>query len=106
MQLVLEGLAWRELAAAADRRFEWQVSGWVEQDGGSVYLEGVIDAAHRTTDGWHLIDWKTDDVTDEVCATREMMCLSHRPRSGTHRDTPPAGGVSWCPSHQRTFTAV
>jgi ATP-dependent helicase/nuclease subunit A len=61
---VLCGPQWQVIAAAPARRFEWPVAGWKKLDGVPTYLEGVIDAAYQTPDGWHLIDWKTDDVDD------------------------------------------
>lgn len=32
--------------------------------------EGVVDAVVRAGEGWHVLDWKTDDVTDEAWAAR------------------------------------
>ncbi|MGH7688821.1 MAG: UvrD-helicase domain-containing protein [Gemmatimonadaceae bacterium] len=63
---------WRAMMAAPARRQEWPVAGWVDRDGVPTYLEGVIDAAYRTDGGWHVIDWKTDAVPDEVWKTRAV----------------------------------
>jgi ATP-dependent helicase/nuclease subunit A len=61
---------WSEVSAASERRFEWPIAGWVESEHGPVYLEGVIDAAYRSGDGWQILDWKTDQVPDAVWAER------------------------------------
>ncbi len=71
VERVLSGPAWRRLMAAPARRFEWPVAGWEDRDGHSTCLEGVIDAAFQTAKGWHVLDWKTDDVTEAAWAARE-----------------------------------
>lgn len=35
-------------------------------------VEGVMDAAYRVGETWHVVDWKTDRVTDEVWTQREV----------------------------------
>lgn len=70
---VFAGPVWQELMAAPERRFEWPIAGWVDSEGTSTYLEGVIDAAWQTADGWKIVDWKTDDVAGDVWAAREPM---------------------------------
>ncbi|MCX5765619.1 MAG: UvrD-helicase domain-containing protein [Gemmatimonadetes bacterium] len=61
---------WKALMAAPARRFEWPVAGWSNTKEGRVYTEGVIDAAFQTPAGWRVLDWKTDDVTDDAWALR------------------------------------
>jgi ATP-dependent helicase/nuclease subunit A len=55
---------------AAERRFEWPIIGWVDSETGPVFLEGVIDVAFRSDDGWKILDWKTDQVSDAVWTER------------------------------------
>lgn len=63
--------AWQTLRASPTPHFEWPVSGWSD---GAVpeYVEGVIDAAYRTADGWHIVDWKSDDVSDAEWENRRL----------------------------------
>lgn len=70
VERALASEVWTALRAAPDRRFEWPVVGWLERDGSPIYIEGVIDAAYETAAGWHIIDWKTDDVADDVWVVR------------------------------------
>jgi len=72
VQRVLAGPVWRELMAAPIRRFEWSIAGWVDSEGTPTYLEGVIDAAWQTADGWKIVDWKTDDVAEPVWLERAV----------------------------------
>ena len=67
---VLAGLDWQTLLAAPQQRFEWHIAGWTEREGVPTYLEGVIDAAWQTAEGWQIVDWKTDDVSADEWAER------------------------------------
>lgn len=51
---------WRSMLGG-DTHFELPVMRHERGDDGETVTEGVIDAAMRATDGWHLVDWKTDD---------------------------------------------
>lgn len=43
-------------------------------DGPIQLIEGVIDLAFEEDDGWVIVDWKTDDVSDEaiLAARRDL----------------------------------
>ncbi|HEU4700518.1 MAG TPA: UvrD-helicase domain-containing protein [Gemmatimonadales bacterium] len=62
--------AWARVAAADAAHFELAVMRAVECDGRVQVLEGVADAVVRTGDEWRVLDWKTDDVPDDVWAER------------------------------------
>ena len=39
-------------------------------EAGVVVTEGVIDLAVASPDGWRIVDWKSDDVSDDVWMSR------------------------------------
>ena len=64
--------AWRRLTVDG-RLLELGVMTVERGAGGEEVTEGVVDAAVRTADGWVVIDWKTDEVTDDVWEMRRAM---------------------------------
>ncbi len=62
--------SWKKLMASGSA--QWELTVMLRQDGGehAKLLEGVIDAAVQTPDGWTVVDWKTDDVEEDEWAAR------------------------------------
>ena len=54
----------RRLLASDRVRREWSFNLVMEDEGGTL-LQGVIDCAFRESDGWVLLDYKTDRIEDE-----------------------------------------
>lgn len=53
---------WQQFVGGGDTRFELPIMQCASGDDRELVTEGVIDAAVRDSDGWWLVDWKTDDV--------------------------------------------
>ncbi|HEX6535264.1 MAG TPA: UvrD-helicase domain-containing protein [Gemmatimonadaceae bacterium] len=62
--------AWRRLTAHGAPRIELPVMRCISESGQERIVEGVIDAAALGEDGWLVVDWKSDDVTDDVWRER------------------------------------
>jgi ATP-dependent helicase/nuclease subunit A len=66
-----ESEAWRDLTAGGAPLCELPVMrANVAEDGTVTLVQGVIDAAVLGDDGWTVVDWKTDAVSDEVWRAR------------------------------------
>jgi ATP-dependent helicase/nuclease subunit A len=66
---VVEGVAkatfWKDAAEATDRQVEVPFSIRASGDGAvPVVMRGVIDLVYRSPDGWRIVDYKTDQLTD------------------------------------------
>ena len=62
--------AWQRLAAVGPPQVELRVMRRTEEDGVETITEGVIDAAVLGQNGWRVVDWKTDDVSERY--TRQV----------------------------------
>jgi ATP-dependent helicase/nuclease subunit A len=60
---------WTRLMSGAPA-FELPIMRRTTDGEGELLTEGVIDAASRGAEGWTVLDWKTDNVADEVWAKR------------------------------------
>ena len=59
---VLASSEWKALTARGTALFELPVMRSVHENGVEVVTHGIIDAATRSSDGWLVVDWKTDSV--------------------------------------------
>ncbi len=70
---------WATFTESKERLFECRVMQYsncdIEVDGittnTQVLLEGVVDAAVKTGNSWHIVDWKTDLVKDDAWIRRK-----------------------------------
>ncbi|HEX8848737.1 MAG TPA: UvrD-helicase domain-containing protein [Gemmatimonadaceae bacterium] len=60
---------WKRLVAGS-ASFELPVMRVTSEEDAQLFTEGVIDAASLGPDGWTVLDWKTDGVTDAEWAKR------------------------------------
>ncbi len=62
--------SWQKLNASGSA--QWELTVMLRDDSGdhAKLLEGVLDAAVQTPDGWTVVDWKTDDVDEDEWAAR------------------------------------
>jgi ATP-dependent exoDNAse (exonuclease V) beta subunit len=61
---------WRRAQAAAERLAEVPFAVKDDGDGAPRVLYGVIDLAFSTPEGWHIVDYKTDQATVAALAER------------------------------------
>ena len=64
--------AWARLTKDGGARFELPVMRVATDSGMQSMTEGVIDAARLGTDGWYLVDWKTDTTSDTEWQNRRI----------------------------------
>jgi ATP-dependent exoDNAse (exonuclease V) beta subunit len=62
VERVMASEVWREAMAAEERRVEVPFAVTVAGSTPPTVLYGVVDLAYRAPDGWHLIDYKTDQA--------------------------------------------
>ena len=67
---IMESELWKELTGNGSASFELPVMSIHDEDGRANLIEGVIDAAALTDDGWLVVDWKTDAAGPEEWARR------------------------------------
>lgn len=75
--------SWQSLIASGDAHFELSVMLSSRQGDVEIITEGVIDAAAAVGETWEVIDWKTDAVTDEVWARRQVQYIWQAERYGS-----------------------
>jgi ATP-dependent helicase/nuclease subunit A len=69
VERVMASEFWQQAMAAEERQVEVPFAVTVAGSTPPTVLYGVVDLAYRTPDGWHLIDYKTDQA--EMAALRE-----------------------------------
>jgi ATP-dependent helicase/nuclease subunit A len=70
VQEVRESDLWAELGAGTELSFELPVMRLDTTGATSTLIEGVLDAAALTNDGWIISDWKTDTAGDVAWTNR------------------------------------
>jgi ATP-dependent helicase/nuclease subunit A len=65
VQAVAQGEFWQEARASAEVHEEVPFGVMEARDGGATLVSGAIDLAYRATEGWRILDYKTDAGTSE-----------------------------------------
>ena len=67
---IMESELWKELTGNGSASFELPVMSIHDDGSRATLIEGVIDAATLTGEGWLVVDWKTDAAGPEEWARR------------------------------------
>ena len=70
VERVMASELWQQAMAAEERHVEVPFAVTLSDSTPPTVLYGVVDLAYRTSDGWHLIDYKTDQAEMEALCDR------------------------------------
>jgi ATP-dependent helicase/nuclease subunit A len=76
VERVMDSAVWKRALAAEERLVEVPFAACRDEAGTPVVTQGVIDLVYRTTEGWELLDYKTDDPAGRL----EALVETYRPQ--------------------------